>query len=1015
MQKNNNMFIKLLVFILVISCVIDSPLYAMASNNRILEDKNSSEDKDAESESANLVLDDDNVVSINEIIEIRNNSDFYEFAKKCKSDSYSTGKKFILKKDLSLSQTEYDVVPYFNGVFDGNGHTISFAMLTYTGSDYGFFRYLGAQGKIENLTIKGYISVDGSSTNVGGIVGVNSGEVINCIFDGNLKGNTSVGGITGLNKSAGRIDSCVSKAVISATNSTGGIAGVNEGNISGCINEGDVNVDELESNVDVGAVDIGSLNIAKTIVNRNDTGGIAGYSAGTIFRCKNKGTVGYNHTGYNVGGIVGRQNGIVTVCTNEGTIYGRKDIGGIVGQAEPYVESEYLSSKISSAQDDINALADSVGNISATITDSVDESSKRMKTMTEQYSSDVEKLKDSLDSINNSISNNDPEAQKYIDEINEAISNIDKITETKSILKDYSLKDINEANYDEIVNALRKSQEKAKEDKDKVSASINSVKDFIDSNTVDDLQENIKVINRNLYILQEKYSISVNSTEEAISQFVNDAKNTDNVKNINDFADSIDDGFSNVMSSINNFNGQVDNIIDKVNDSVDIIEDKSGYTYINDVSTKDIGSKNGVIFACINNGNVDGDINIGGIAGSMNIEYENDPELELDFKASLDIALRVSVNDVIIHCRNTARVKSKRNCAGSILGNQEFGLVYSSEGYGRVTSDDGDYVGGIVGNSTGAIGNCYSYSIVSGKGYVGGIAGYGDTLEKNVSLSIVNGDGECIGSIAGQIRGDGNVEENCFSNDDYEGIDGITYGDKANRVTYEEIMKMPGIPTQFNRVIVTFELDKEEIASIEKPYGSILTEEDYPLVEVEDDAYVKWDDSIVGKSIENNITVKANYVLWNQSLSGYKRDKKSDNLIFVVEGKFYGDSRISMKQTEGPDMLKDSQELMYAYSWEIFFDKEEVKDAYKARFYVGDNAKEYSVMVRKGDSWENISSKVDGKYIVATIPYNADFAVIHTKPDYTVYIIVGSVTGVILLLIIMLVIRRKKKMSNNKK
>ena len=42
-----------------------------------------------------------------------------------------------------------------------------------------------------------------------------------------------------------------------------------------------------------------------------DTGGIAGYSKGTVQGCTNRGTVGYPHTGYNVGGIVGRQSGIV--------------------------------------------------------------------------------------------------------------------------------------------------------------------------------------------------------------------------------------------------------------------------------------------------------------------------------------------------------------------------------------------------------------------------------------------------------------------------------------------------------------------------------------------------------------------------------------------------------------------------------------------------------------------------------------------------------------------------------
>ena len=68
-----------------------------------------------------------------------------------------------------------------------------------------------------------------------------------------------------------------------------------------------------------------------------DTGGIAGYSSGTIVSCNNNARIGYEHVGYNVGGIVGRQNGYISMCINGGNIYGRKDVGGIVGQAEPYV------------------------------------------------------------------------------------------------------------------------------------------------------------------------------------------------------------------------------------------------------------------------------------------------------------------------------------------------------------------------------------------------------------------------------------------------------------------------------------------------------------------------------------------------------------------------------------------------------------------------------------------------------------------------------------------------------
>lgn len=51
--------------------------------------------------------------------------------------------------------------------------------------------------------------------------------------------------------------------------------------------------------------------------------------------------------GYNTGGIVGRlHQGYLQNCTNTGYVQGRKDVGGIVGQMEPFLEIQYLSDKL---------------------------------------------------------------------------------------------------------------------------------------------------------------------------------------------------------------------------------------------------------------------------------------------------------------------------------------------------------------------------------------------------------------------------------------------------------------------------------------------------------------------------------------------------------------------------------------------------------------------------------------------------------------------------------------------
>ena len=89
------------------------------------------------------------------------------------------------------------------------------------------------------------------------------------------------------------------------------------------------------------------LNSVSNVAVHTDTGGIAGYSEGKIYYCSNSGTVGYQHVGYNVGGIAGRlHQGYVQSCTNSGHVLGRKDVGGIAGQMEPFLEIEYLNDKL---------------------------------------------------------------------------------------------------------------------------------------------------------------------------------------------------------------------------------------------------------------------------------------------------------------------------------------------------------------------------------------------------------------------------------------------------------------------------------------------------------------------------------------------------------------------------------------------------------------------------------------------------------------------------------------------
>ncbi len=292
-----------------------------------------------------------------ERIEIATAEEFAAFAANCHIDSWSENKYIYLQKDIDLSTISVEPIAVFGGIFDGAGHTIS--GFTYTGDGYvtGLFRYIGIGGMVQNLAVKGTIDSANEKECIGSICGINYGTIKNCSFQGTASGRDTVGGIVGINESTGIVSSCSAKGRITGYYSTGGICGINHGTLHNCTNRAGVNDNSawVEEDDEMGGIlQALTSNDENELYSGVDTGGIAGYSDGMISSCNNVGTVGYDHTGYNIGGIVGRQSGVVSLCTNSGTVYGRKDVGGIVGQMEPFVEIN----EAESLRDAVNKLHD---------------------------------------------------------------------------------------------------------------------------------------------------------------------------------------------------------------------------------------------------------------------------------------------------------------------------------------------------------------------------------------------------------------------------------------------------------------------------------------------------------------------------------------------------------------------------------------------------------------------------------------------------------------------------------
>lgn len=308
------------------------------------------------------------VLAVGNTINIDSKDDFVKFSEKCTLDTWSQGKTVNLNCDIDFSNSDFSPIPTFGGTFNGNGYTISGISFESKGSYQGVFRYVQQDGKISNLNVKGTFIPGGSKSFIGGIVGKNSGTLENCTFSGSVKGENVIGGIVGNNTDYGQIISCISYGNIIGENSTGGVAGKNSGFIRNCTNNATVNTvyEEKKSDITNIDTDAGAMienyrmseeeSEEQSVLGHSDTGGIVGYSSGIVQGCINNAAIGYQHIGYNVGGIAGRQSGFMLGCKNHGFIQGRKDVGGIVGQAEPYILLNTSESTLQDLRSELNNL-----------------------------------------------------------------------------------------------------------------------------------------------------------------------------------------------------------------------------------------------------------------------------------------------------------------------------------------------------------------------------------------------------------------------------------------------------------------------------------------------------------------------------------------------------------------------------------------------------------------------------------------------------------------------------------
>ncbi|MDU1411952.1 MAG: GLUG motif-containing protein [Clostridium sp.] len=828
-------------------------------------------------------------ISDSSVIEINSPEDLLELSNKCKLDSWSRGKTVILMTDIDLKDAEFQSIPSFSGIFDGNGHEIRGFNIEKISSSIGLFRYIEKEGIVKNLTVEGKVKSTGNQKNAGVIAGVNRGTIDNCTVIAEVEAESNVGGIAGENGKEAIIRNSNVSGKVTGIHYTGGIAGYNIGTIEKCINEATINISTVEDLENTTEVDLSKLNSTENVPVYTDAGGIAGFSKGYIINCENKGIIGYSHVGYNVGGIVGRHSGYLEGCTNRGQVYGRKDVGGIVGQLEPYLTIIYSQDILQSLDVEFSKLNDMMRNTINGVSSTSDDVRAQIGTASNYINSAYNILSDTLKSV---VDNKGKDLN-----LNETINNVNN--------------ELNSAGtaFKEVTSSLKAGN--------------------------DTFRGNILAIGDQL----------------------------DNIREI-------------IFNAKSSAMEKQDNLFDDV--SKDYIESREfGITINSD-----------------NYGIIEADTAVGGIAGNISIEYDIDPEEDLNIVGDVSLKYRKQAKAVLMNQRNYGDVIGKKDNIGGIAGTLDMGAIINGQAYGNVKSISGSYVGGIAGNSNSAIKNSYSLTELSGKSYLGGISGFGTEIVNCYAMTTLKAEEECVGAISGNIQED-NIENNFFVDEGIGGIDDISYEGKTTPQTYEEFIKKDTLPEAFKKIEVRFYNGEELLNTISLSYGDSIKESDVPKIEEKEGYYGKWPEFNFDRIIRS-ADLYVEYTPYIKTIKSEEVDE-SGKPVILAEGMFDEDDHLKLVSgNEGEYTLNIDSEEPREYG------------NLKIRYNLLGNGGDTKVYKVDGSNKTLIDSFKDGSYIVFDILNGESFIIEQVKADYSR---VKAVALVIFFMAISVIICRKKLCS----
>ena len=489
--------------------------------------------------------------------------------------------------------------------------------------------------------------------------------------------------------------------------------------------------------------------------------------------------------------------------------------------------------------------------------------------------------------------------------------------------------------------------------------------------------------------------------------------------------DTLDTSNSVLLSDMRQVNNQANKVM---NLFFNILNDTQNADYTDiyeDVSDQSLQSAvEGKVQESTNSGSVSADRNVGGLVGAMAIEYDLDPEDDLTSDKTTGLRrYTYQTRAVLLNCTNTGTVEAKRSCAGSVTGRMDLGTISGCGGFGDVTSESGDYVGGVCGFSLSSIQDSYAKCTLSGGKYVGGIAGSGSRVSSCVSMVALADCDQFTGAIAGEITDD--YQNNRFVSDTLAGVDRVSLSGKAEKIGYSQMLRIEGIPKQMKTLTLRFVADDVTLASYPIEYGASFPMGSAPDIPQQEGKYAVWDHETLD-DLHFDTVVTAVYTTYVTTLdSPAQRD--SGKAVFLSEGLFDDGAQLTAEQItlpegELPRLSEDfwtavrqafgAQTVRYGAvleQWQVTIPDDGQVEHLLHYLPPEDGRGELVVYVKDADGWTMHECGDFGSYATLTLPAGQTQIVLaRLRAVWWVWLIPAG-AALLVLVCILLAVRKKHK------